>query len=482
MPCGIGLDAFDRNALKNSYNIALSQQNRGQETYGISYLTGNVITTQKVLGPISNFLNLIAGIKTDTNTAIVHGRYSTTSISNLKNAGPIHVKDSTHKREVSLAHNGTIANYEIIRKPFLHKLETDVDTEAIAHIFNESEDYFQAFEKCREEIVGSYNLTGLNNKGEALVLKDPKGFQPLYVTKLENNEKVMAASQDLSLRTAGYSNEVREVKPGEIIKIDREGNVEREEHPSKKLAECPFEKAYFLREGCVKDGEVVNDFRHRLGYLMGKNEDKKDGIAVPILRSGTDYALGFSEASDLPYVEALALTGTERLYMMTEKRIINSFFSKVEKLRQKHTPVIEKVKGKKVNPIDDSIVRGDTAKIITGIFYDAGASRVEWNIPGFPPVTNPCIYGKDHNVKKDLIAAKCATKLFGKDFDFDTILKHQDKLEKAVAEEIGADSVKYPNFEDWSKAFNGLCNHCQACFSGVYPTSIPEEQKDNFRI
>ena len=481
MPCGIGLTLRDQNALKTCYSIAWSQQNRGWETFGASYLTDGVITTQRVKAPISNFLDLISGIETKTDTAIVHSRYSTTSVASKENAGPIHVKNLDN-REISLAHNGTIANYETIRKPFLHKLKTDVDTEAIAHIFNKFESYFEAFEKCREEVIGSYNLTGLNNRGEALILRDPKGFQPLYVTSFVNNEKIMAASQDLSLRTAGYFKEVREVKPGEIIKIDKEGNIEKEEHPDKKLAQCPFEKAYFLREGCIKDGELVNDLRRKLGHLMGKNEDVKDGIVVPVLRSGTDYAFGFSEASGLPHVEALARTGSERLYMVTNKRIRDSWLSKSERLGIKHTPVVELMKGQKILFTEDSIVGGDTSKFVTNICKETGALEVHWRIAGFPPVTNPCLYGKDHNVKKDLLAARCASELFGKDFDYDTIVRHQDKLEESIAKAIGADSVKYPDPDKWSKHFNGLCNHCRACFSGEYPTEIPEEQKVNFRI
>lgn len=528
--CGVGLTMFDENPFKTLLSIAHANKNRGEESFGMVVIPslfphryqigerlrkiGLEYTKDEMeglcpnlplakiesYGPWDNFRLKVQQTDTKASSGIVHGRYSTSS--DTSHIQPIRFG------EVAVAHNGNIGN---VRDLATHvkrkeKLKSKLDTEIIAAIFDQSKDYFEAYEFLRENANGSYNLTAINTRGNAAIIRDSFGFQPLYWTpkgQMQKNGEVryVASSQDLGLYSAGCTNcEIEPVKPGEIIVINDDGSIERKVFPQTKrdkevTAKCFFEALYFLNPGCDDDGRNVDDERYELGCKLGKRERLrgKDVIVVPSLGSGKRFAEGLADTAKLEYEEYLIRMDDRRMYMdpSTRRAAETNIFSKLERIRLKQVPLAKKIKGKRVILVDDSNVRGETSIGLVSLLRECGAREVHMRY-GSPPIMYPCFYGKDHSTKNQLIASR----VYGRYVDRESSIGYFDpnprlierldnkipEIEKKVAKAIGADSARYMRYRDAIDVLGGFGQRCYACITGVYPTKIPSELMPNFYL
>ena len=293
----------------------------------------------------------------------------------------------------------------------------------------------------------------LMSSAKMIAVRDPFGFRPLCYGKMPDGAWV-AASESCALSAVG-AEFVRDLIPGEIL-VFRDGEViSRREHCGKqKRKTCIFEYIYFARPDSVIDGISVHESRKRAGELLAEAYPVEADIVIGVPDSGLDAALGYAEASGIPY----------GIGLIKNKYIGRTFISpgqnnRLDQVRIKLSPVESAIRGRRVIIIDDSIVRGTTSKRIVSLLRDAGAAEIHMRISA-PPFLHPCYYGTDIDSEENLIAC------------------HHSMEE--IAEMIGADSLGYLPMEKLGRLAGGE-NYCAACFNGEYPTTVPEDtRKDRF--
>ncbi|RLJ03432.1 MAG: hypothetical protein DRP11_00715 [Candidatus Aenigmatarchaeota archaeon] len=443
--------------MKSLYVLASAQQNRGNESTGFGLYSDGIKIVKEMGRPDEVFKRVLEiGVNGDRGTS--QTRYSTRGRSDIRHSQPFFINEGIG---LVINHNGTIANADELRKkhPEL-KCKTRSDTEIAGRIISSEGDVLDGLERLYEEAIGSYNLVIMDECGDIYSYRDERGFHPLWWS-LEN-DSFLVMSEDMAAN-ALLRKSREEFKPAELLKVGENG-IESYEIGSQDLAECFFEVNYFQLPGSTHRGKENMERRMDIGRVLGE-EEKIDGIVVPVLDSGKYYAEGFAEASGLEYIEALHRNRDYRVYMDAYERSGDKYkLSREEKAALKHITIPSKIKGKKVILLDDSIVRGSTSRVITKNLRKLGAEEVHWRI-GSPPIRYGCIYGLDHSVRKKLVAAP-----FEKD------------IEEEVARIIGADSVRYISIDDLKKCLDCRGDHCYACLTGEYPTEVPEEMRSAIEI
>ena len=450
--CGI-IGIYDQRNLESSqmtYYGLIALQHRGQESAGIAVNNERVITCFKEMGLVQDVFDerIMSLLKGDM--CIGHVRYSTTGESFARNAQPIMVKYS--RGNVAVAHNGNLVNAWSLRREMEAngtEFNTTNDSEVVANLIAQNLDQGleYAVTKTMGLAQGSYALVILT--GDVLIgVRDKYGLRPLCLGKLENG--YVFASESCALDILGAEFE-RDVKPGEIIMIDRDNNIKSimVENCVKK-ATCIFEYIYFARPDSIIDGIGVYQARREMGRILAKEHPVEADVVICVPDSGTPAAHGFSEESGIPYAMGL----------IKNRYIGRTFIQPNQTLRElsvrlKLNPMKSAVKGKRVIIVDDSIVRGTTSQKIVASLRKAGAVEVHVRISS-PMVTCSCYFGIDTPDKKELIGAN-------------------EKLE-AIRDKIGADSLGYLSLEGVQEAAGGeSVGYCSACFTGDYPMEIPEE-------
>jgi amidophosphoribosyltransferase len=421
--CGVvGVWSKDNKATFIVYEVLKLLQHRGQESAGISYIDGG-IKTLKGMGLVEDAIDPI--FLKSSSLSIGHVRYSTTGKGTIDEAQPL------SNGKISLAFNGTIPNY--------YKFGTNTDTEFILKVLSESEDIKAGIRKLADIADGAYSIVILTSDGELIGFRDPKGFRPLVLGKI--GENYVIASEDSAIRQLGGSI-IRDVKPGEMVYVDKNGNIESEIVASSLVSFCSFEYIYFARSDSVIDGVSVYSARVRLGEILAEKHYVDADIVVPVPESSIPIAVGYSRKSKIPLELALVRS------MIAKRSFIMPTQDKRESvLEDKFGVVKDVIQGKRIVLIDDSIVRGNTMKRIVKLMRDNGAREVHVRV-GSPKIRYPCYMGIDFPTSRELIA-------YG-------------KTEKEIASEIGADSVEYLTIEEMISAI-GRKDLCHACFSGVYP-------------
>lgn len=426
-------------------------QHRGQESCGIVVNDDGVFVSHKDLGLVNEVFNKnILTSFPEGKMAVGHVRYGTTGGTNRANCQPIEVNHRNGK--LALAHNGNISNAYALRCELEGGgaiFHTTSDTEIIAYIVTQERmrtpSIEAAISAAMEKLDGAYSLV-LMSSTKLIAARDPHGFRPLcYGTTPDG--KYVIASESCGLSAVGAHFE-RDVEPGEIITFD-----ERGVHSNKKLcgsaqrSECIFEYIYFARPDSVIDGVSVHSARVAAGRVLAECYPVDADIVIGVPDSGLDAAIGYSKASGIPY----------EMGFIKNKYIGRTFISpgqseRLSQVRIKLNPIAELIRGKRVVLVDDSIVRGTTSGQIVGLLREAGASEIHMRISS-PPFTNPCYYGTDIDSKENLIACKYTV--------------------DEIAEKIGADTLGYLPIEKLS-CLIGNDSYCHACFSGEYPTAVPE--------
>ncbi|MBW6463314.1 MAG: amidophosphoribosyltransferase [Firmicutes bacterium] len=432
------------NAAIITYLGLLALQHRGQESAGMAYKGLRGIESTKGMGLVEQVFTRKALSAVESETAIGHVRYSTTGPSNAANAQPL-VARSFDGSGIALAHNGNLTNTRRLYNAMLeegHIFHSTSDTEIIlTYIFRyRRHGLMQAVEKTMEKIEGAYAAVVYD--GDKLVaFRDPNGYRPLVIGCL--GESYFVASETAALDTVGASL-LREVEPGEILQISSSGINSKVTSKSECNSLCIFEYVYFARPDSVINGANVHLVRKAIGALLAKRITYSLDMVVPSPDSGVSAAIGMAEALNIPLQWAVY-----RNPYLGRTFIEPTQSGRELAVRLKFNPIAEVIKGKKIAVVDDSLVRGTTARILTDMLKKMGAAEVHLCIAS-PPYRNPCYYGIDIPVARELAA-------LGPDFD-------------KLASSIGADSLTFAEPEDLFIAVGkDSCNYCTACFSGRYP-------------
>lgn len=458
--CGVfGVYSPVRSSLAGTVYYGLyALQHRGQESCGMVICDDGLFYSHKDLGLVNDvFTPEILSSLPDGNMAVGHVRYGTTGRTNRINCQPIEVNHL--KGRLAIAHNGNISNaYELRSSLELAGaiFHTTSDTEIIAYIIIQerltSPSIEAAVSKAVKRLDGAYSLV-LMSAAKLIAVRDKYGMRPLCYGMTPDGTYIVA-SESCALSAVG-AKFMRDILPGEIVVFDESGVHSSKEHCNKcPESFCVFEYIYFARPDSVINGVSVHGSRKRAGEILAKRHPVDADVVIGVPDSGLDAALGYSMASGIPY----------GIGFIKNKYIGRTFISpgqgnRTNKVKIKLNPIAETVKGKRVIMIDDSIVRGTTSAQIVKLLRDAGASEVHMRVSS-PPFLNPCYYGTDIDSRDNLIAC------------------HHSIDE--IAKIIGADSLGYLPIEDLGELTCGR-GFCNACFSGNYPTSIPEiTEKDRF--
>lgn len=447
-----------QNMANLAYYGLYALQHRGQESCGIVVNDDGVFTAHRDLGQVGEVFTRDVMEKFPAGTmAVAHVRYGTTGATNRANCQPIVVNHM--KGKLALAHNGNLSNAFELRSALelggaiFHGTS---DTEIIAYIITQQRlktPSIEAAVSCAMyQMEGAYSLVMMSS-AKLIAARDPWGFRPLCYGKTPEGMYVVA-SESCALAAVGAKPE-RDLLPGEIVTFDETGVHADRSHCSRHPQRaCIFEYIYFARPDSVIDGVSVHQARKNAGRLLARRHPVEADIVVGVPDSGLDAALGYSEASGIPF----------SLGFLKNKYIGRTFISpgqgeRLNQVKIKLNPIGEAVNGKRVVLIDDSIVRGTTSGQIVSLLREAGATEIHMRISS-PPFRNPCYYGTDIDSQAHLIAC------------------HHSIPE--IAEIIGADSLGYLEIEDLAEMI-GSPNFCHACFSGDYPTEIPSRtEKDRF--
>lgn len=460
--CGVfaiySRDAID--AAMQTYLGLYALQHRGQESCGIVVNDRGVFSYHKDLGLVHEVFDrdTLAGLG-QGNIAVGHVRYSTTGNSNRSNAQPLVVRHM--KGPMALAHNGNLTNaYELRREFELGGaiFHTTNDTEVISYAVTQQRlvcsSIEEAVEKAMYKIKGAYSLVVMSPK-KLIAARDPVGFRPLSIGRL--GEAYVIASETCAFDSIG-AEFVRDVRPGEVVVIDENGLRSIETHVGEKPRLCVFEYVYIARPDSVIEGASVHKARMKAGEYLWKEHPVDADVVIGVPDSGLDAALGFANASGIPYgVGFIRNRYVGRTFIQpTQSERTNS-------VRIKLNVIKEIVKDKRVVLIDDSIVRGTTSRRTVNLIREAGAKEIHMRI-SCPPFISPCYFGTDIDSKENLIACKMSV--------------------PEIAEEIGADSLGYLSVEAVNRlAENSRCGFCDGCFTGNYPCPVPEETpKDKFEF
>ncbi len=453
--CGVvGVYAPGREAARLCFFGLYALQHRGQESAGIASSDGRRLYLHKGMG-------LVAQVFTEANLkplkgafAIGHNRYSTTGESRPENAQPLYVE--TLLGPLAVGHNGNLTNAHELRRTLLARgvgLATTSDTELILQLLAQPPEdwgveaseapWVDRIRALMAHAEGAYSLV-LLTRDAVFGVRDPRGFRPLVIGALAEGGYVLA-SETAALHPLG-ARFLREVEPGEIVRIDAGGLSSFSGHPEKNRALCSFEFVYFARPDSVLEGRLVHAVRQRLGARLAEEAPAEADVVVGVPDSAIPQAIGYAHAAGLPYSEGF----------IKNRYIGRTFIEPDDRLRKdavklKYTPLSSNLEGRRVVLVDDSIVRGNTAGPLVRLLREAGAREVHVRVAS-PPVRHPCFMGLDMATYAQLIAANHPV--------------------EAVAEKIGADSLAYLSLAGLL-AVVGEKGRCHACFSGEYPLPVP---------
>ena len=423
-------------------------QHRGQESAGIVASTHSKMHLELGMGLVADIFDPGRLLKLPGPLAIGHNRYSTAGKSELVNAQPCMINYAAGS--LALAHNGNLVNAKAIRKELGSKgaiFQSTNDSEVIVHLMAQakSENFVDRAAEALRQVSGAYSLV-LMTENELLAARDPYGFRPLCLGKLDGAYIIASETCVMDLIEAEF---IREVEPGELILINENGM--QSFFPFKKVESkyCVFEHIYFARPDSFLFGEHVYAARKEMGRAMAQESPVDADLIVPVPDSGVVSAMGFAEESGIPFEMGLIRNHYVGRTFIEPQSQIRNFGVKL-----KLNAVKNLISGKRLAIIDDSIVRGTTCRKIVKMLLEAGAKEVHLRISA-PPILHSCYYGIDTPHKEELIA-------------------HTHSLEE-TRKYLGADSLQYLSIKKMLEVLqNGKNKFCSACFDGNYPVPITD--------
>ena len=421
-------------------------QHRGQESAGIAASSNGKMHLEVGMGLVADVFSDVRLKKLPGNIAVGHNRYSTTGVSRVKNAQPCLIEYSGGT--MAMGHNGNLVNASEIRKELGVAgaiFQSTNDSEVIVHLMAQSRrnSFVDRAVAALSQVKGAYSIV-LMSENELVAARDPQGFRPLCLGKLDGAYIVASESCVMDLVEAEF---IREIEPGELILINQFGV--KSFHPFQKAStkQCVFEHIYFSRPDSYLFGHSVYSTRKLMGKALAREKPVEADVVVPVPDSGVISAMGYSEEAKIPFQMGLIRNHYVGRTFIEPQSQIRNFGVKVKLNAVK--PVIE---GKRVIIIDDSIVRGTTSKKIVRMLREVGAREVHVRISS-PPTTHSCFYGIDTPTKGELIASN---------MDIDQTCKY-----------LGADSLHYISLEKMLEIFGEQKDDfCAACFDGRYPVDV----------
>ena len=452
--CGIlGVSAVP-DAARIAYLGIYALQHRGQESAGIVAVDGDgTARSHRGMGLVSETFNESALNALPGDVAVGHTRYSTTGSTVLANAQPCYA--NTRCGPLALAHNGNLTNADEIKRELVRAgaiFSSSSDSEVIVHLIARSnaDTPEGQIREALERVDGAYSVViALGRTIYAAV--DGRGFRPLVVGRLGTGAVV--ASETCALDLVGAS-VACELLPGEFVRIEDGVITQLAPLSPRPISRCVFELVYFARPDSRVFGESVDRVRRQLGRALAREQPAPGAdVVFSVPDSSNAMALGFSEESGIKLEHGLI-----RNHYVGRTFINPTQALRVAKVKIKFNPVREVIEGHSVVVVDDSLVRGTTSKGLVQMIRAAGAREVHFRLCS-PPITGPCLYGIDTPTRDELIGANHSV--------------------EEIREYLGVDSLGYLSLEGMLRAAGqepGEPNHfCHACFSGDYPTPVPED-------
>ena len=428
-------------------------QHRGQEAAGIVSFDGQHYHAHRAMGHVAgNFdsdsiIRQLAG-----RVAIGHNRYSTTGDTALRNVQPLFAELS--EGGFAVAHNGNLSNAMALRKRLNKRgsiFQSTSDTEVIIHLVatSDREAMLDRLTDALKQVEGAYSLVCLTPDG-LVACRDPLGIRPLVMGKL--GEATIFASETVALDVIG-AKYVRDIDPGELVLVNDSGLKSYRPFAPALPRPCIFEHVYFSRPDSVVDGTSVYEVRKRIGAELSREAPVVADYVVPVPDSGVPAALGFSQASGIPFE-----LGIIRSHYVGRTFIQPSDGVRHLGVKLKHNANSALIKGKRIVLIDDSIVRGTTSLKIVQMMRDAGATEVHMRIAS-PPTAHSCFYGVDTPERSKLLAARMNVAEMARFIDADSLAFISiDGLYRALGDTRDASQPQ----------------RCDACFTGNYPTTLTD--------
>lgn len=440
------------NAASMSYFGLYSLQHRGQDSAGICVSDGNEVKIHKAMGLVSDVFKLEHLQDLQGHIAVGHVRYATSGSKTVENAQPMLVQSKLGP--IAVAHNGQLVNYIQLREmfeetgtAFTSSSDTEVITKLIARAYKKGLE--RALTDTIQMIKGSFALC-IMTKDALIGVRDPNGIRPLCLGQVENGWILASESCAIDAMNGTF---VRDIHPGEIVIINKDGVLSFEFGEKTSKRTCIFEYVYFARPDSIIDDIPVQNARYKMGEMLAKEAPVEADVVVGVPDSGLGAAIGYSRASGIPYA----------MGVVKNKYIGRTFIAPNQKAREdmvfvKLNALKSDLNGKRVIVIDDSIVRGTTSRRLVQILRRAGAKEVHFRVSS-APVKYPCYLGIDTPTKAELISSS-----------------HN---EEEICKEIGADSLAFISVEGMFEALR-QCNldqygFCKGCFTGEYPMSVPGE-------
>ena len=453
--CGVFGISGAEEAAKLAYLGLYALQHRGQESAGIAATDGLQLRVERDMGLVQDIFTPEVIGRLPGFAAIGHTRYSTAGDTSLSNAQPL--ASDCNKGKLALAHNGNLTNALELRRSLEHKgsiFQTTSDTEVIIHLIARSKtgNLAGAIADALGQVEGAYSLLILT-RDEIFAIRDPRGFRPLALGRLRDAWAVASETCAFDLIGAEY---VRDVEPGEMVRISRSGIESIRFAPEKPRQHCIFEHVYFARPDSLVFGRPVNPTREKLGRLLAREHPAIADIVVPVPDSGVPAAIGYAAESGIPFRMGLIRNHYIGRTFIEPEQAIRDFG-----VRLKLNPVRNLLEDRRVVLVDDSIVRGTTSRKIVRMVRETGAAEVHMRI-SCPPTISPCHYGVDTPTRSELIASRNSV--------------------EEIREFIGADSLGYLSLGSLRAAVEDSEGHfCTSCYTGAYPTELVQLEVEAHR-
>ena len=463
-------------AAKLAYLGLYALQHRGQESAGIVSSDGRELHLEKAMGLVADIFQPEVLARLPGDAALGHTRYSTAGDTSLMNAQPIVI--DCNKGKLALGHNGNLPSASKWRRTLEHRgsiFQTTSDTEVIVHLVARSQarNLSGALADALNQVEGAYSLLVLT-RDEMYALRDPRGFRPLALGKLDGSWIVASETCAFDLLGATY---VRDIEPGEMVRITKKGIESLRFAAEKPLQHCIFEHVYFARPDSLVFGRVVEQSREMLGRLLAREHPIPADVVVPVPDSGVPAALGYAHESGVPFRMGLIRNHYVGRTFIVPQQAIRDFGVKL-----KLNPVRGLLEGKRVVLVDDSIVRGTTSRKIVHLVREAGATEVHMRI-SCPPTISPCYYGVDTPTREELIAAddsRGRPRLTEAEMEsFEGKLDPRQRTVEEIRRYLGADSLGYVSLANLRRAVEDTRgSYCTSCYTGVYPVDGAQAELD----
>jgi amidophosphoribosyltransferase len=455
--CGVvGIFSLDgANVIPMIIDSLRALQHRGQEAWGVAVPKKQ---PYKQLGLVSSAVSEFDKVTREyaSPAAIGHVRYSTMGGSNLENAQPLKVKD------LCVAHNGTISNVEELSGMVggctftpQNVSDTLIAAKRLVSLMSENGKLGNALSILKNEMVGSFCFTFVSDDNAVYAARDPKGFRPMVVGFRKDTNTYIVASESAALAAVG-AQLIRDVKPGELIKISNAGLESEMFSEEEKSAHCSFEFTYFAHPSSVMEGSNIYMVRKKIGqYLARKFPIKDADIVIPVPDSARPAALGYAQELGIQFEEGLLKDRYSRKGPL--RSFIEPHQSDRVEINRWIIPITQVIDGKHVVVVDDSLVRGTSSKAIIKALRRAGAKKISMVIT-FPPIRFPCYAGIDFPSQEELVTF----------FDNSDGYSEEAMIEK-VRQVIGADFLGYNDAKNLADAIGIDTNSmCFTCSTGDY--------------